>query len=341
VVIPDQADTETITHVARRILETIKAPVEYGDSEISTACSIGVALYPRDGGDVESLMKHADAAMYKAKGSGRNRFQFYANEMDEEINGRLMVEGGLRRAIERNELFLDYQPFYDLKSDGISGIEALVRWRNSDMALVSPEVFIPWAEESDLILSIGAWVLRQACVQNKAWQEMGLPPVRISVNVSARQFRFPDFPETVAGILRETGLAPQFLSLELTERVIMNNVADVIDTMFKFAKMEVELSIDDFGTGYSSLSYLKQFPVSKLKIDKAFIKDIAAETGDATIAQAVISLGHSMGLKVIAEGVETLEQLRFLQSYQCDEVQGYLYSKPVDADGMQALLMRR
>jgi len=337
-VLPDQIDMDATTQIMQRILASASDPIDSGDREFNTACSIGVALYPQDGQDVETLLKHADAAMYRAKESGRNTFQFYAEEMNAKINERLLIEGKLRRAIERQELFLNYQPQVDLRTGKIIGTEALIRWQNPELGLVSPTRFIPLAEESDLILSIGEWVMRKACAQNKAWHDMGLPAVTISVNVSSQQFRQITLPEITAAALNDARLQSRYLNLELTESVVMKNVTEIIIMMRKFQSMGVELSIDDFGTGYSSLSYLKRFPVSRLKIDKSFVRDIATDPDDAAIAEAVISLGHSLGLKVIAEGVETGEQLAFLRARGCDEVQGYYYSKPTDSDGICALL---
>ena len=337
-VLPDQVDVETVIHVMQRILASIGEPIGAGDREFNTACSIGVALYPQDGADAETLLKNADAAMYRAKESGRNTFQFYAKEMNAKINERLMIEAKLRRAIEREELCLNYQPQVDLETGQIIGAEALVRWRNIDIGPVSPDKFIPLAEETDLILSIGEWVMRRACAQNRQWQDAGLPPIKVSVNVSARQLSQINLPEMTARILLDTGLDAQYLGLELTESVVMQNVSAVIATMGELQAMGVELSIDDFGTGYSSLSYLKRFPVSRLKIDQSFVRDIANDPDDAAITQAVISLGHSLGLKVIAEGVETEEQLAFLRERGCNEAQGNYYSKAVDADALRSLL---
>ena len=338
-VLPDQMDVETVMHVMQRTLASISEPISAGDREFNTACSIGIALYPQDGADAETLLKNADAAMYRAKESGRNTFQFYAKEMNATINERLMMEGKLRRAIEREELCLNYQPQIDLATGKIIGAEALVRWRNADIGAVSPDKFIPLAEETDLILSIGEWVMRKACTQNKEWFDAGLPPIKVSVNVSARQLSQINLPEMTARILRDTGLESQYLGLEVTESVVMQNVEAVIATMGELRAMGVELSIDDFGTGYSSLAYLKRFPVSRLKIDQSFVRDIATDPDDAAITQAVVSLGHSLGLKVIAEGVETEEQLEFLRKRGCDEAQGNYYSKAVDADRVRALLL--
>ena len=337
-VLPDQEDSEATTQIMQRILASAREPIGSEDGEFNTSCSIGVALYPQDGEDVETLLKHADAAMYRAKESGRSTFRFYAEEMNVKIKERLLVEGKLRHALERQELFLNYQPQIDLRTGKIVGAEALVRWRNPELGLVPPVRFIPLAEESDLILSIGEWVMRKACTQNKAWHDLGLPAIKISVNVSSRQFRQTALPEMTAEILSDAGLDPQYLDLELTESVVMYDVAECITIMRKFQEMGADISIDDFGTGYSSLSYLKRFPVSKLKIDQSFVRDIATDPDDAAITEAVISLGHSLGLKVIAEGVETEEQLAFLCARGCDEAQGYYFGKPMAPDELRALL---
>jgi len=337
-VLPGQNSVEAINQVMQRIRTSIAEPVKSPKGLLATSCSIGIALYPQDGEDVETLLKHADAAMYRAKELGRNTFQFFTGEMNDKINDRLLMETRLRNAVQNGEMHLDYQPLVDQRAGGIIGVEALARWDNPEAGTVLPEVFIPLAEETDLILAIGEWVLRQACAQNKAWQEVGLRPVPVSVNVSARQFRQLDLPELVARVLAETGLEARWLNLELTESVIMQNTAAAAEIMRELRSMGVSLSIDDFGTGFSSLAYLRRFPVSRLKIDRAFVGDIVAGGGDAAIAQAVVSLGHSLGLKVVAEGVETPEQAAFLAARDCDEAQGFYYSVPLSAEDFGRVL---
>jgi EAL domain-containing protein (putative c-di-GMP-specific phosphodiesterase class I) len=254
------------------------------------------------------------------------------------VTERLALESRLRRALERGEFSLHYQPQVDLRSNRIFGCEALIRWKQADLGIVSPAKFIPLAEETGLIVPIGEWVLRTACRQCKIWQDAGLPPVAVAVNISARQFREKDLLQLVASILAESGLAPSQLELEVTESVIMHDEQQVITLLQAFRDIGVRLSVDDFGTGYSSLSYLKRFPVHRLKIDQSFVRELTGDADDAAIAQAVITLGHSLNLRVIAEGVETPEQLAFLRRNQCDEMQGYLFGKPVPADEFGKLL---
>jgi EAL domain-containing protein (putative c-di-GMP-specific phosphodiesterase class I) len=251
---------------------------------------------------------------------------------------RLMLEIDLRRGLERKEFLLHYQPRVDLRTGEITGMEALVRWQHPEQGLVAPGRFIPVAEESGLIVPLGEWVLRTACAQNKAWQDAGLKPVCVAVNLSARQFRQRDLIEVVTGILRETGLDPSYLELELTESLIMQNVESTIVTLKKLNAMGIKLAIDDFGTGYSSLSYLKRFPIDMLKIDQSFVRDITTDPDDASIAKTIISMAHDMKLRVIAEGVETEEQRSFLSLRHCDEMQGYFFSRPVPAEAFEILL---
>jgi len=300
--------------------------------------SVGVALYPQDAKDPESLIKSAELAMYRAKESGRNTYQLYTAEMQSRVNERLALESKLRRALERGEFSLHYQPQVDLQSNRIFGCEALIRWNQADLGMIGPTKFIPMAEETGLIVPIGEWVLRTACRQCKAWVDAGLPAVTVAVNISARQFREKNLLQVVTTILADTGLDPRQLELEVTESVIMHDAQQIIADLQAFRDMGVRLSVDDFGTGYSSLSYLKRFPVDRLKIDQSFVRDITTDADDAAIAQAVITLGHTLNLRVIAEGVETPEQLAFLRGNQCDEMQGYLFGKPMPADEFAELL---
>ncbi len=276
--------------------------------------------------------------MYRAKDLGRNGFQFYEPEMNASVGTRLNLERRLRRALRDKEFLLHYQPQIDIVTGRIVGLEALVRWMDPEIGLISPSAFIPVAEESGLIEAIGEWVLREACRQNKAWQKAGLPPARVSVNLSARQFHRTDIKQVVMSVLDETGLAPQYLEIELTESVIMSNAEEAAAMLNDLHRLGINLAIDDFGTGYSSLSYLKRFPVDRLKIDRSFINDIGVSADDETIITAIITLAHSLNLQVIAEGVETPLQLEFLRKHGCDEMQGYHYSKPVSNEAIPELL---
>jgi diguanylate cyclase (GGDEF)-like protein len=339
-ILNDQQNEEVMFRAMQRIISKVSEPVSIDGRELVVTCSAGVSLHPQDGPDIETLIKNADAAMYRAKEHGRNNFQFYTAEMNRLVNERLALESSLRRALERNELLLHYQPKLNLKSGAIVGAEALVRWQHPERGLMYPERFIPLAEETGLIVQIGEWVLRTACAQNRAWQDAGLPPITVSVNLSARQFRQEALITTVSKILSDTGLRADHLEMELTESIVMHNAEAAIAILKGLKALGVQLSVDDFGTGYSSLSYLKNLPIGILKIDRAFVRDISARTGhgDGLLAQAIISLGHSLNLKVVAEGVENEEQLKFLKAHRCDEVQGYYFSRPVPPEEYEQLL---
>ena len=323
--------------VLERMLNTVTQPwmTEHGEYQIT--CSIGVALYPDDGVDAQTLLKHADSAMYRAKDSGRNNFQFFTREINALMTERLELEGKLRRALERNQFQLHYQPRVDLATGRILGGEALIRWYIPGEQPILPERFIALAEETGLITPIGKWVLHTACAQNKAWQDLGLPPIVVSVNVSARQFRANNFVRSVAETLRETGLDPRYLEIELTESV-MHDAPQLVAMLGELKRIGVQVAIDDFGTGYSSLSSLKRFPVDRLKVDRSFVEHIAIDTDDAAIVRTIIALGRNLGLKVVAEGVETAEQLQFLRDHACDEVQGYYFSRPIASQSFENLL---
>jgi EAL domain-containing protein (putative c-di-GMP-specific phosphodiesterase class I) len=320
----------------------LSEPITIDGKEMYVTCSAGISLYPQDGPDVDTLLKNADAAMYRAKEAGRNNFQFYTSEMNERVNERLQLENALRRALERREFVLHYQQKVDLKSGAVIGAEALVRWLHPEWGLVRPARFIALAEETGLIVQLGEWVLGEACRQARAWLDEGLNPGRVSVNLSARQFRQEGLVRMVSRILRETRLDPQYLELELTESMVMHNVDAAIATLQGLKSLGVALSVDDFGTGYSSLAYLKDLPLDTLKIDRSFVRDIGAgdEADEGVIARAIISLGQSLHLKVIAEGVETEAQLRFLKRHRCDEVQGFYYGEPVAPERHAELLER-
>jgi len=317
---------------ADRLMKTMSTEFMAQGHLLSPTCSLGISVYPDHGRDGEALIKNADAAMYCAKENGRNNFQFFTQEMNVRAVERLTLEGSLRLAIERKELFLVYQPQWDVATGKITGAEALLRWRHPELGLVPPDKFIPIAENSGLIMPIGEWVLMTACAQARQWQDEGLPPLPVSVNVSAVQFRQESFPALIRRALHETRLPPQYLELELTESLLLSSADVTLSVLQELKEMGVKLSIDDFGTGYSSLSYLKHLPVYKLKIDRSFVRDITVDPDDAAITGTIISMAKSLNLKVIAEGVENAEQMAFLQEHDCDEVQGYYFSRPLAVD---------
>lgn len=317
--------------VAQKIMASFSRPFLLDKAEVFVTTSIGITLYPNDGIDPDALIRNADVAMYRAKEEGRNTYEFYVPGMNASAAKRLDMEVMLRRAVERREFVLHFQPKIALKDGRIVGVEALIRWNCGELGLVPPMEFIPLAEETGLIVPIGEWVLKTACAQNKAWREQGLPPLLMAVNLSARQFQQKNLMEMIAGVLDETGLDPRFLELEITESMIMQHAERSSAILRRLHEIGVQLSIDDFGTGYSSLAYLKRFPVQRLKIDKSFVRDITTDADDAAIVTAVIAMAKSLKLKVVAEGVETKEQLAFLARLRCDEYQGYYFSKPLPA----------
>ena len=337
-VLPDLTDEAGLIAWMERTRATISEPIWLDDTELYVGCSMGASLFPQDGDDAESVLKKADLAMYRAKDLGRNTYQFYQPEMNASVGARLDLERRLRRGLRDGEFLLHYQPQVDMATGGIVGIEALVRWRDPEQGLVSPAAFIPVAEESGLIGPLSEWVLREACRQNKAWQDAGLPPARVSVNLSARHFQQRDIATLVTSVLAETGLEPRYLELELTESAIMRNAEDAVMMLSELSALGIGIAIDDFGTGYSSLSYLKRFPVHRLKIDRSFVADIGSSGDDETITSAIIALAHSLELQVIAEGVETPAQHAFLRERDCDEMQGYLFSRPMPQDAIPGLL---
>ena len=322
----------------RKILGILAQPVLAAEHELFVTGSLGISLFPADGTSCDELMKAADAAMYKAKQEGKNIYQFYTPDMNARAHELLLLEGDLRKAIEFEQMVLHYQPQFELAGGRLIGMEALVRWRHPRRGLVPPADFIPLAEETGLIVSLGEWVLRQACLQNRAWQQQGLPPVRMAVNISARQFRQPDFVDLVDRILAETGLAAECLELEITESVVMEDFSEAIMTLTDLKVRGIHLSIDDFGTGYSSLNYLKQFPISKLKIDQDFVRDVTVDANDAAIAASVIALAQSMNLEVIAEGVETVAHGLLLLQLGCNLAQGYGIAQPMPAEALAGWL---
>jgi len=323
---------------ANKILHSLSAPHSIEGQDLHIDGSIGISVYPEDGADAETLIKNADTAMYHAKENGRNNFQFFKAEMNEKAVERQSLEGSLRRALERKEFLLHYQPKVNLETGEITGVEALIRWRQPDRGLVPPSQFVPIAEDCGLIIQIGRWVLREACRQARAWQRAGLPPVPITVNVSAVEFRDKGFVESVRATLSETGLEAQYLGLELTEGVLMEDAESTATVLQELKLMGVHLAVDDFGTGYSSLSYLRQFPIDVLKIDQSFVNQITADPEDSSIVSAIISMGKSLKHLVVAEGIETQEQRAYLQAHRCAEGQGYLFSRPLAAAQFAQLL---
>ena len=329
IVLGDIIKLQDASIVAKRILHTFSRPFDLGSSQVVVTPSIGISGFPDDGTDVESLLKHADVAMYHAKNKGRNSYQFYSASMNAFMQERLSLEGQLRESIKAGHFQLYYQPKIATRSGAIVGMETLLRWNHPELGFISPAKFIPVAEETGLIVPLGEWVLRTACEQVREWQCMGLPPLKLAVNLSVAQFRQKNLIRNIKRILYETGLDPQFIELELTESMLMENVDASIAQLNELKNLGISLSIDDFGTGYSSLSYLKRFPIEALKIDQSFIREVTFNSNDAAIVNATIALGHKLGLTVVAEGVETLEQVHFLQAESCDQLQGYFYSKPL------------
>ena len=340
VLLPEVAEIEDVAKLAERIIGQVKLPFVVEDHELYVTASIGIAVHPEDGDSVETLLKNADTAMYRAKDVGRNSYQLYTAAMNARSFERLAMESSLRHALARHELRLAYQVKMDIATGRMSGVEALVRWMHPEMGLVPPVEFIQLAENMGLISDIGAWVLEAACRQCKSWHDLGLPPVRIAVNVSALQFRESDLATVVRKALADTGLDPRYLELELTESVLMQRVDEVAGVLHELRALGVCISIDDFGTGYSSLSYLKRMPIDALKIDRSFVNDITDGGDGAEIVSTIINLAHNLKLKAVAEGVETNAQAEFLRARGCDELQGYLISRPVSAEDLVSLFDR-
>ena len=341
VILSEHHDAPLSRERVQHVMDSVAQPVMLGPKEFFVTCSIGVAVYPSEGTPADSLIEHADIAMYSAKKMGRNNFQFYAASMNEESMERVRIESALRNALERKEFVLHYQPQVDLKSGQIVGMEALIRWQHPEMGMVPPVRFIGIAEETGLIVQIGAWVMRTACAQNKAWQDAGLGTLRVAVNLSARQFSAPDLLQSLESVLADTGLDPDCLEIELTESLFMSDVTPAVELLHRMKSLGVNLSIDDFGTGFSSLSYLSRFPIDVLKIDRSFVADITHDANDAAIVTSIIGLAHNLKLAVIAEGVETAAQLDYLRRHGCDEIQGYYFSKPLAAREFEGLLRER
>ena len=340
VLIQEVTDSKQVEAVARKILAALIKPMFIREQECRVTASIGICMYPADAQDEQSLMKNADIAMYRAKEEGKNTYQFYSKEMNIHSFERMALETSLRRGLERKEFFLHYQAKLDLKTGRITGVEALVRWQHPDLGIIPPAQFIPLAEETGLIVPLGNWVLNTACAQNVAWQREGMPPLRIAVNLSARQLSDENLLKDVADALENSGMKAELLELELTESMVMQNADRAGKVLAALKQLGARLAIDDFGVGYSSLANLKRFPIDTLKVDRSFIRDIPRDAEDMAITQAIIAMGKSLNLTVVAEGVETLEQETFLRHHACDETQGYYFSKPI-ASGPFAELLRQ
>jgi EAL domain-containing protein (putative c-di-GMP-specific phosphodiesterase class I) len=332
VMLSDMGNIQDPAKVAERVLRGLSDPFIIGAQEVFITASMGIAVYPIDGKDIDTLLINADVAMYQAKKQGRNNYQYYSASLNDFTIERFSVENKLRKALDHNEFMLFYQPQIDISEGTMIGAEALIRWLQPDLIFIKPSEFIPLAEETGLIVPIGEWILRSACAQNKAWQKAGIQPFPVTVNVSVVQFRQKNFVETVSRILRDTGLKPDYLQLELTESTIMQHSESTNEKLQSLQAMGIQISIDDFGTGYSSMNYLKRFPLSTLKIDQSFVKDLVTSHTDQAIVKAIIALAHNFNLKVIAEGVETREQLAFLRECRCEGMQGYLVCPPLNPE---------
>lgn len=340
-VILENLETPTLSgYIASKIIHVLAEGFSFGDSEIYIGASIGISTYPEDAQDIPGLLRSADTAMYHAKEHGKNNYQYYNADLETRALRRMSLETGLRRAIDAQELVLYYQPQINTLTGRIVGFEALLRWQHPEWGLVNPNDFIPVAEETGIVVPIGEWVLRTACRQAKIWQETFSPELTMSVNISSRQFREPEIVENVLSIVAETGVPSDKLDLELTESTLMDSTDVVFNKMSRLRETGICISVDDFGTGYSSMSYLKRFPITTLKIDRSFVQDIPTDADDIAITQAIIAMGKSLGLTLVAEGVETAEQMHFLREHQCDKLQGFLFSRPVPASDAEALLKR-
>ena len=336
----DIEDTKSVARIAERMTKSISKPIMLGEQEVYTSTSIGIAIFPEDGREVDTLLKNADAAMYYAKEQGRNNFQFFTKEMNESSIQQLVLENSLRKAINNNELHLYYQPQVSVVTGQLVGMEALIRWIHPEKGFISPGLFIPVAEETGLIMQIGEWVIQEACRQASEWYKSGYKPVRVSVNLSAKQLKDERLPDIIASNIFDTGLEPKYLGVELTESAIILEPEMALSRLQNIKSLGVKLSLDDFGTGYSSLSYLKRFPIDTLKIDQAFIRDVKNDHEDAALVKAIISMAHGLGMDVVAEGVELEEQLEFLGANACDTIQGFLFSRPVPAEEIESMLSK-
>jgi predicted signal transduction protein with EAL and GGDEF domain len=331
VVLTDLPDSSDVDIVADKILQALSRPIQIQAVDVFVTASIGISVYPRDGDHGEILLRYADIAMYRVKEHGRNSVRQFVPEMGLNAISRLNMESALRRGLERGEFLLHYQPKIDLDQQTVVGAEALVRWNHPQIGMVHPVEFIPLAEETGLILPLGEWVLAEACRQQVRWREQGLGDLQVAINISSRQFRQEDLAGRIAAIIAAAGANPAYITLELTESMVMQDVNSTLSTLRSLKKLGLSISLDDFGTGYSSLSYLRRFPIDELKIDKSFVNDIHTDPDDAAIASAVIAMGLSLGLNVVAEGVERQEQIQLLRDMRCSQVQGYYFARPMDA----------
>ncbi len=338
IVLTEVVQFQSVVQEAQIILKLFQTPFDYESKQVHLTASLGISLYPDDGNNNQSLLQSADAALYDAKDAGRNNYKFFKLKSSPETYERLALENDFRQAVAKGEMRLFYQPQVSLATGKIIGMEALVRWEHPQHGLLSPAHFIPLAEETGLIVPVGEWILATACRQTRAWQQAGFPPLRIAVNLSARQFLQPELVETILRILQETELDPHFLELEITESVLMKDINMTIMILRWFKKKGIQIAVDDFGTGYSSLTYLKRFPIDTLKIDQTFVRDCLSNQDNATLVAAINSLAKALRLRVIAEGVETEGQLHFLMGLQCEEIQGYFFSKPVPPEEFEQLL---
>ncbi|MHB8842350.1 MAG: sensor domain-containing protein [Candidatus Aquicultor sp.] len=338
VLLPRLRRTQDAAKITQKIIDSLRPPFSFGDREFHITASAGVALYPNDGDGAHALLRNADIALYRAKEYGKDSYQFYIPAMGDKALERLALENSVRKALERQEFLLYYQPIVDLTTGNIVALEALLRWQHPDHGLVYPSEFIPILEETGLIIPVGEWVVNTACKQAKTWQDKGLPPIRMAVNLSPRQFQQEGMVEMICEALDKSGLSPEYLELEITESAVMKDVDSAVTMFHKLKELGMYISVDDFATGYSSLSFLKRFPADTLKIDQSFIRDAIQNTNDAEIARAIITLAHNLGMKAIAEGVETVEQLEFLRRLKCDEIQGYVFSRPLPVQEATELL---
>jgi diguanylate cyclase (GGDEF)-like protein len=333
VLLPRLRDRDSAAVAARKIMEALARPVALESTEVTVSASVGLACYPADGDSIETLLRHADTAMYAAKDSGRNAWRFFSSEMHEHLSNRMFIETGLRRALQQGgELFLHYQPQVDTRSGRLVGAEALVRWRHPERGIIGPDQFIPVAEDSGLIEPLGQWVLAQACRQLRAWEDAGLRGLQLAVNISALEFNRPGFPAQVREILGGSGVDPAQIELEITESLLMQSLPDLSERLGELTALGLQLALDDFGTGYSSLGYLKRLPISRLKIDRSFVAGVPGSAEGEAIIRATLSMAHDLGLDVVAEGVETEDQRDFLLSHGCGRLQGFLIARPMDAD---------